>query len=544
MRATLYYLGLVAFFLGIAFGPAFDWSYPTLSWLLVLAAVAALTWRRTDGAPAMVWLSASVMLAFFVLGAWRFSFHDEQLGRSLLQSKVGNEVVMEGVVRREPEMRETSLHLYVKTAEDTILVTTDRYTAIQYGDVVKVQGVLSEPDSFVTELGRTFDYPRYLQVREVEYMIRFAEVAVVAEGEGSHIVSYLLSLKSRFLNALNAALPEPEAGLGAGVLLGVKQALGDELERAFRQTGIIHIVVLSGYNIMLVVTFITFVFGSFLSLRARVIGSLFAIAAFAVMVGFSATVLRACVMAAILLIAQVAHRRYLALRALMLAGFIMLMLNPYLLLYDIGFQLSFVATLGLILLSPYVERICFWAPKRFAIREFLAATISTQVAVLPLLMFHIGEVSLVSVIVNLLVLPVVPIAMLLSFIVGLVALILPTFAWIISPLAYASLHYVVVIASKFAAIPLAAVPVPEFSFVGVAILYALYVVALWYLIDRYPLSSSTSKSGKPMPTTSAVETDLSSWTIVEEADGLPEDKTKVGATKRPAPTDDIPIFFR
>jgi competence protein ComEC len=553
MRATRYYLSLVAFFTGITVAPTFDFSYPTFSWLLVLAIVAALTWRRTEGGVALVWLSVSLILTFFVLGAWRFSFHDEQFGQSVLQAEVGKEVVLEGAVMREPEVRETSLHLYVKVGDDTVLVTTDRYATFTYGDVVRIEGLLEEPDSFTTEFGRTFDYPRYLLVRDVEYLVRLGEVAVLGQGEGNHVIAVLLSIKQRFLKALNKSLPEPESGLGAGVLLGVKQALGESLERAFRETGIIHIVVLSGYNIMLVVTFITFIFGSFFSLRTRVIGSLLAIACFAIMVGLSATVLRACVMAAILLIAQVAHRRYMALRALMLAGFIMLMINPYLLNYDIGFQLSFVATLGLILLSPYVEQVCFWAPKRFAVREFLAATISTQIAVLPLLMFHIGEVSLVSVVVNLLVLPIVPIAMMLSFLVGVIALVFPTFAWMLSPFAYASLHYIVVIASKFATLPLAAVPVPEFSLVGLGLFYSLYALVMWYLLLKYPIDKpSISENGEAFvlegPKSSAfTDTSLSGWTIVEEIDDILErqsEQKSTAASKAAVPDSDTPIFFR
>jgi competence protein ComEC len=544
MRATRYFLSLVAFVLGIALAPVVNLSYPTLLWLLLLSVIAALMWRRVPSEHGTMWLYASLFLAFFVLGAWRFAIHETSFDASVLQSQVGDPVSLEGVVQREPEQRETSLHLYVDTGSDTVLVTTDRYASIAYGDVVSVEGTLRVPESFTTDLGRTFDYPRYLQVRDVEFMISFAEVSVVRVGEGNWIITSLLGLKNRFLVALGTALPEPEAGLGAGVLLGVKQALGESLERAFRETGIIHIVVLSGYNIMLVVTFITFVLGSFLSLRARVITSLLAIAAFALMVGLSATVLRACLMAAILLIAQVAHRQYLALRALMLAGAVMLMINPYLLLYDIGFQLSFVATLGLILLTPYIERLCFFLPNRLSLRQFLAATVSTQIAVLPLLMYHIGEVSVVGVLVNLLVLPMVPVAMLLAFAVGVTSWLLPLITPLLSIFAYGSLHYIVVIASKFAALPFAAVPIPQFSLLGVVILYALYAVVLWYLIVRYPLLSSTSKSVMQLPAATTVETDLSAWTIVEEADGSPEYKTKVGAVKLPVPTDDTPIFFR
>src|SRR5690606_3212269 len=169
---------------------------------------------------------------------------------SYLESLLGTDVTMEGVVKREPEERDTTTHLYVKTESGIILVTVPVGDDWNYGDRVSFAGELKKPESFETDLGRTFNYPGYLLARGVSYTVRQAEVELLGTGEGSALISAIFDLKHRFMDRVELLLPEPVAGLGEGLLLGVKKALGEELETVFRETGIIHIVVLSGYNIM------------------------------------------------------------------------------------------------------------------------------------------------------------------------------------------------------------------------------------------------------------------------------------------------------
>lgn len=554
MRAVPLYLGFGALLSGIVSAALVVYQPETLLWLFILAVLGAIFWWRTQLSG---WLLCSVFLILFILGAWRTVAFESQFGTSSLAPWVGERVELEGVVVREPDQRESSLRLFVSVDDELLLVTTDRYAPIKYGDAVLIHGTLAEPAAFTTELGRTFDYPGYLRARGVEFQISFAAVEVQERGRGNPFVAALLAGKEQFLATINEYLPEPTAGLGAGVLLGVKQALGEELERAFRETGIIHIVVLSGYNIMLVVAFITWLLGSFLSPRGTFSVGVVAIGAFALMVGLSATVLRACLMASILLYAEATGRRYAALRALCVAGAVMLLWNPLLLLYDIGFQLSFMATLGLIMLSPYIAAAATFISERFNIRQLLAATVSTQIAVLPLLLYQIGEVSLVGVIVNLLVLPVVPVAMLATFILGISGIVLPAFASVAAWPAYLSLRYIIEIAVNFASWPLAALTVPTFSLSAMLLLYLLYAIGCGWLLSRYPVESlsgvavdaSNDKAGSLAG--DAATLDLSEWVIEETSEGLlssrgggPSQQTSGTVRRTVPPSDDTPIFFR
>ena len=412
------------------------------------------------------------------------------------ESRLNQEVAFTGVIAREPDERAVMTHLYVETDYGLVLVTTPRGEDWRYGDRVEVVGEIEKPEEFETDLGRTFNYRGYLLAKGVGYMTSFAEVERVSVNEGSAALSFIFKAKGIFIEKIESLIPEPEAGLSLGLLLGVKRALGEDLETDFRRTGIIHIVVLSGYNVMIVVTFILYVLGRLFGTKLSALFGIMGIIAFAVLVGFGATVIRASIMACLLLIMGLTGRVYLVLRGLFVAAALMIIWNPYSLAFDVGFQLSFLATLGLIVFSPYLQQKLEVLPEKIGVREFVTATLATQLFVLPLLLYQIGEFSVVAVVVNVLVLPMVAVAMLLSFLTGVSAFVLPPLADLLAFLSYLSLTYIVHIAEWFSDLPLAAFTVPLFPFWFVPLGYGLIGLLIWWL------------NRKPDP--------LSGWTIVEK----------------------------
>jgi len=273
-------------------------------------------------------------------------------------------------------------------------------------------------------------------------------------------------------------LPEPESALAGGLILGTRQALGEELQNDFRKTGLIHIVVLSGYNVAIVADTIVKIF-SFLPRTFGAASGVLGIVLFAVVTGGTATVVRASVMAVLVVIARTTGREYQIARALFLAAFLMILENPLILLFDISFQLSFLATLALIVLAPHVERLFFFIPEVWNFRELASATVSTQIFVLPLLMYSIGEVSLVAPIVNLLVLPIIPITMLFGFLTALVAFLSNALALTLGYVAHILLSYELLIVEWFSSIPFVAVSVPAIPVWTIFIMYAIYALILW-----------------------------------------------------------------
>jgi competence protein ComEC len=243
--------------------------------------------------------------------------------------------------------------------------------------------------------------------------------------------------------------------------------------------------VLSGYNVIIIAETLIRSFRS-LPVRMRLMVSTLAVALFVILVGAGATVLRAAIMAIAALFVRTTGRTAIGVQLLFLAGIIMLAINPLLLLHDPSFQLSFIATLGLICLSKPIETFFVGINNR-ALREITTATVATQIAVLPFLMYLIGEISVVSLPVNLLVLPTVPLAMLLGFITGIVGVI-PFVSMFLAPLfgalAFFVLSYQLLIIDIFSRVPFSTIVVPPLFLTHTALLYAILVFVVWKFHSR------------------------------------------------------------
>lgn len=506
MRDLYFYTAVTAVVLGVAIGTAGFWlSPPIWLWLGFVGVIVWVVLWRGHRAAAPPWLtSIPLFLVVFALTLARVASLPSTVVPAL-EAELGQTIVLEGVVVREPDRRESSTHLYVKTSDTIVLAFVDRFDSVAYGDRVRVTGRLQKPEAFTTEFGRTFNYPGYLHARGVAYTASFADAAVLDSGHGYALVAGLLAAKQAFMAELELRLPQPQVGLAEGLLLGVKRALGEDYEAAFRETGIMHIVVLSGYNIMLVVAFFMFVLANVFPYRVRLIVGIVGIACFALLVGLSATVVRASAMATLLLLVRFGGLTHHILRALFFAGAVMLLVNPLLLFYDIGFQLSFMATFALIVVAPRIEAWFAWAPDFASVREFFVATATTQLFVTPLVLYHIGQTSVVAILVNVLVLPIVPATMLLTFTTGMVSFVLPFLAAPVAWLAHLSLSYILNIAHIFAQLPFAAITIPPFSAWVLLLIYGSGAVLWWYATKwRLHVTSVVSDS------------DLRHWTIVAE----------------------------
>lgn len=525
MRGVFFYTIGIGFASGIFIRSFFDFGVSGVLFLLLLAG-ALLAARKIVGRDSgSVMLIPAIACIALALGIFRLDYAESK--PSVLSAHEGEAVVLEGRIAREPEVRETNVHLYVKPTgvDEYVLVTTDKFSGedFRYGDTITAEGTLKQPEAFETDGGRVFDYPGYLRARGVEFTLPFAEVVVEGRDEVS-LVASLYRGKRVFMETVESIVPEPESGLGEGILLGVKRALGESLERTFRETGIIHIVVLSGYNVMIVVSALTYLLTFLFFPRTRMLVGILAIVTFALLVGLSATVVRASIMAGLLLVAHATGRTYAVLRALVLAGMVMLLVNPHLLVHDPGFQLSFLATLGLILLSPYIEKRLAKIPETVGMRGFVTATIATQIMVLPLLLYHTGLFSVVSIPTNVLVLPMVPVAMLLTFLAGTLGIVSHTLGVLIGFLAHLSLAYIIKVAEFFGAIPFASFSTPAFPFWIVVLSYGAMALGIVYFFKKDGGDSGTE-----------VENDYEGWVIEEEKETPPETQSVSGGVKSDLP---------
>jgi len=422
----------------------------------------------------------ALVLSVFCVGIIRFEISDTRE----LPFDSGEEVKIEALVVNESDVRENSTRLTVEL-EDGLraILITDHFPEYEYGDFLRISGKLEFPENFETETGRIFDYINYLNKDDIYYISYKPDVELISKGEGNFFKEKLFTLKRSFIEKMQKVIPEPESSLAGGLLLGARRSLGSELERDFRKTGIVHIVVLSGYNVTIVAESII----ATLSFLPRVIGGLIgilSIVAFAIITGAGATIVRASIMACLVVVARLAYRDYDIVRALFIAGALMVLHNPRILVFDISFQLSFLATLGLIVVSPRLEKYFLWVPKKLGLREVFTASIATQIFVLPLLLYSVGELSIVALPVNLLVLMTVPSAMLFSFLTGLFGFVSILLAFIPGIVAHLILSYELWVVDIFANVPFASVAVPVFPFWFVVVSYIFYGLFFWRLQIR------------------------------------------------------------
>ncbi len=434
----------------------------------------------------------SVFLIGLAFGVCRFTFWEGRATNTLLSSRVNMHVTLVGVVNSEPDVREgkTHLTLALRTLEGEVkehevfgsmLTIVPRYPAFEYGDVLHISGKLALPKKFAEEDGRVFDYPSYLASKGITYQMSFAKIKKVGEGEGNSIIEKLFYIKKQFSGALAHALPEPHNALMGGLLLGGKQSLGEVWLERFRIAGIVHIIVLSGYNMTIVATWLVRIFrftGFAGSLSVGALG----IMLFAIMTGAGATVVRAAIMAILALLARATGRTHTMGRALLFAGAIMVLHNPSILAFDPSFQLSFLASLGLVYIAPVIDAKKKIFKRSPILREVFVTTCATQIAVLPLLLSQTGMLSLVSLPVNLLVLPIIPLTMFFGFIAGVFSLILPSLAFIAGLPAHVLLSWILAAAEHSSRIPFAALHVPAVS--SFITFFAYGVLSLWLMREH------------------------------------------------------------
>ena len=457
-------------------------SWEPIVFVLILAALCgAFAFLK----PRLAYSLGAAFCLFAVFGMVRADVADTPLP-DVFASQLRHRVSYEGVVVADPDVREKSqrIALEVRSGDSStgVLAVMPLSANVRVGDLVRVNGTLFLPQAFETENGRTFRYDKYLEARGIRFLIQFGSIYTEEQAPWHSVPAALARVKHSFLDGLSRALPKPDSALAGGIVIGGKTGLGKELQDAFTRSGLVQIIVLSGYNVMVVAEWVmAFLALILLPRRIQFLAGGAALLLFVGIAGISATAVRAAIMALIALYARATGRSYAASRALLVAVLLMLIWNPLSLCFDPGFGLSVVATAGIIWLSPLIE--AHLSHLRPFLRNVIATTLAAQIAVLPLLLYNIGLFSIVALPANLLVNPLVPLAMASSAIAGVVGMTAGTFAPFITTLAglpaHALMRYFIFIAEKSSALPFSAFDIERFPFVFVIAAYAalIYIVA-------------------------------------------------------------------
>jgi competence protein ComEC len=488
---------LFGFFSGVL-ASSFVFIAPLIGALFILVALAVLSGEKILSSKINK-ETLFISLALFAFGFGALCYAVKDFHEPSLMESEGSLV---GIVESEPEQKENTAR-FVMSADSSgekVLVSTGLYSPVEYGDRVEVSGSWQEPGIIDDGVGRPFDYAAYLAKDDIYYTLSFAEVEILSSGHGNSVKQFLFKIKNSFVEKMKVILPEPESSLLAGLVVAGKGAMPSEIIEEFRRAGIIHIVVLSGYNVTIIAIFIGKIFETLflkaplLTRRFNISGpraaagaSVVGIILFVFMTGAEATVVRASLMVLAVIAAKAFGKNYSASRALLLAAFLMVLINPKILVFDPSFQLSFLAMCGLIWLTPIFEKLLVGIkmPELWGTRIVLATTLATQFSVLPFLVYSMSDVSLVSLPANILVLLFIPSAMLAGFIAALIAYASPIIALPFSYVAHLILSWILGVSSVLGNLSFASIAVSQFPFLFVIVFY----IAMIIFVRRQQISS-------------------------------------------------------
>jgi len=381
-------------------------------------------------------------------------------------------------VVREPDVRIDSVK-YVVSIEDgphvgeLVYISAGLYPRYTYANTLAIKCELERPEAF-----EDFRYDMYLASRGVFLTCSRPSINLVQAQTQSNLFRSLYLFKSKVAEQINQLWPEPYASFMAGLLYGYRGGLGS-LQEQFNITGVTHIVAISGYNITIVSTILLSLFISFRIRRQRAFWIVVAgIALFVFFVGASASVVRAGIMGVLVLLARQMGRISSIGNVLALTAVFMTVWNPYVLLWDAGFQLSFLATMGLVYIAPIIEKPFKKIPEILGLRESIVATLAVTIVTLPLILFQFGRLSIVSPIVNILILPFIPFIMAVGFVATAVSFFLFPFGQFIGFIVLGGMMYIVSIVRWFASLPFAAVEV-SIPLIGVVVAYGILGYITW-----------------------------------------------------------------
>ncbi|MFQ6057995.1 MAG: DNA internalization-related competence protein ComEC/Rec2 [Anaerolineae bacterium] len=537
---TLIYLGC-AWLAGICLGSLLR-PPPGLLWSLTLLPLAGLLLWRREPQPRL--LSACTLA--LLLGALRFSAtvpHFNQSSLAFYNDK--GPVTLQGLVAGEPDVRDRWTNLRVaarrlkvvasarsgdkwsrgsqvraerirderdrlsglepntscgdwaaSACEDEdwievrgmVLVHAPRYPAYSYGDELEIEGKLETPPQFAD-----FSYRDYLARQGVYSLLRRPRITLLARGKGNPFYAALYAFKGRAQAVIAAILPEPQASLLTGILLGVERGIPAQVMEQFNATSTSHVIAISGFNISILAGMLSRVGRHLLGRRRSAYFAVAGIVVYTILVGAYASVVRAAIMGCLYVIATHYGRQGDALTSLVVAAVLMTLAQP-LVLWDVGFQLSFAATLGLILYTPLVHGgLTRLLAKGMGgeraqqvaglLNEVFTVTLVAQFMTLPIIVYNFRRLSLISLPANFLILAAQPGVMVWGGLATLLGLIYLPLGRIVGWVAWLFLTYTLRIVELTAQVPHASLEVGRPSLALVGLYYGLLMGGL-ALIQR------------------------------------------------------------
>jgi competence protein ComEC len=331
-------------------------------------------------------------------------------------------VVFSSTVNQEPEIITGKQYFKIKTPDGiSVKISTGLIPVIHFGDKLFIDGV------FTRKSYQGHDY----------WVMYFPKIQINHKDQNI-ITDTASEIRKKAKMLSDSTLPPVSSSLLTGIIFGGSQGIPDEFMQKLRVVGVLHIIAASGMNVNLVAGALLFVLGTFLRRQIALLIAVLGVVFYVFLTGFEASIIRAAIMAVIAFSASLLGRQNIALLSVFLTGYIMLFFMPFL-LFDVGFQLSFLSTLGILLIKPLI------AIKGLRILrgiwDDVGTTIAAQIATMPILFGVFGSYGILSVLVNALVLWTIPPLMSLGSLAVLAGFICEPFGKMMLYLIYPLLWY-------------------------------------------------------------------------------------------------------
>ncbi|MDO4773644.1 MAG: ComEC/Rec2 family competence protein [Candidatus Saccharibacteria bacterium] len=409
------------------------------------------------------WVLMPALIAGLLLGLWRGSVG--QVGLEQYERLIGQTVQLSGRVLEDPDvdkrgqtlLRLGDIQVQGRNLPGKVWVVTAKNQTIKRSDIVTIEGKMSE--GFAAFAGR----------------ISRAKVVKVERPTPGDVA---VGVRDWFSERVRRHLSEPAAALGMGFLTGLRRALPTDLNEALQIAGLTHVIVASGYNLTILVRLSRRLFVKLSKYLATLSAGLMVLS-FMALTGMSPSMSRAGLVAGLSLAVWYYGRQTHPLVLLPFAAAVTLLINPSYAWGDLGWQLSFAAFAGVMLLAPLLHAYFFGKKPPGTVRQIFGETLSAQIMTLPLLVLAFGTVSNVALIANMLILPFIPLAMLLTFLVGVVSDV-PVVADLLAAPTEWLLQYMIHVAQWLAGQEWAQMEIKIVWWQAV-VAYAVIAAAMWWM---------------------------------------------------------------
>jgi len=483
--SKIFFYFCLSFIGGIFFSSFFTPSFFVLGIGLILAILLiSVFWQYKKT------LVVGFSILFLVAGVWWHQRAELRVIYNELReyNDLDQKITLIGRVVREPDIRENRLRLIIQpeNIKGRILVTTSRYPEYQYGDRLKIRGRLRTPQKIAD-----FDYPGFLAKDGIYSLAFWPRIELLERGNywslTSTIYGKILAFKNKLRESIYQNLSPPQGSILGAMILGDRGGLSEDLRTRLSVTGVRHITAISGLHITVLTSILmTILIGLGLWRQQSFWFSVILITLFIIMTGLQPSAIRAGIMGGLFLLGQYLGRMSVSSRSIVIAATLMLVQNPLLLRFDVGFQLSFLAMMGIIYLMPIFQNWLKFIPWKNP-KSVLSMTFAAYLFTLPTIIYNFGYMSLVAPITNILIIPFLPFIMLSGFIFSLIGIIFPLLGWIFSWPAWGLLTYLTTVVNWLSNFPLAYLMIENFHWIWLVISYSILGFLTWRLQETQKL---------------------------------------------------------